>query len=79
MGNTAGWETRRRRQAERDREQDDACFAAGKAEARKDLLPLLERCLDAIQDGFRRKNPLTEPRGRAALLVDLRRELGKEG
>ena len=45
QGAIKGWETRRRRQAERDNEWTDAAFQAG----REELKPLLRRCLKELK------------------------------
>lgn len=81
MGTMKGWETRRRRQAEQAKEWDDAVFAAGVAEERARLRPLLERCAERLK--WHRDGAATVDvvQGRwleeDAILADLRRELGK--
>lgn len=71
MDTMAGWTTRRKNQA-RTREVFEA---AGAANERARVRPLLERCLEVARDDA--EGRFTGPR-REALITDLRRELGKE-
>lgn len=68
-GAIKGWETRRRRAAERAREWDDACFVAGQKEERERLRPLLERALNGLTHMIKKVEE-------DSLVTDLRRELG---
>lgn len=74
MGTATGWETRRRRQAERDREQDDACFRAGREEAMGEARELLTSCLAYLEAD---PGDLSDA-DRDRLIAALRAALGKK-
>lgn len=60
----SGWETRRRRQAERDREWEESIAAAAREEEKERLRPMLKRCLSVVSP-------------QSQIAEDLRRELGR--
>lgn len=78
MGTPGGWETRRRRQAERDREWEESIAAAARKEEKERLLPLLKVCEGLIQE-LEPAASFSDPRPDVQrALADLRAQLGEE-